>query len=100
MNIFRGFFFATLGFSRTPPSIWDPLELPMSAGHIQNYHTSHGILMGVLGGWGSQDLDTRLIPMVIVSLGTGAMFPFQMAFSRLINGGDPNHLLTGMILQV
>ena len=25
--------------------------------------------------------------------------PFQMAFSWLINGGDPNHLLTGMILQ-
>ena len=23
-----------------------------------------------------------------------------MAFSWLINGGDPNHLLTGMILQV
>ena len=28
------------------------------------------------------------------------LFPFQMAFSWLINGGDPNHLLSGMILQV
>ena len=28
------------------------------------------------------------------------LFPFQMAFSWLINGGDPNHLLTRMILQV
>ena len=28
------------------------------------------------------------------------LFHFQMAFSWLINGGDPNHLLTGMILQV
>ena len=28
------------------------------------------------------------------------LFPFQMAFLWLINGGDPNHLLTGMILQV
>ena len=25
--------------------------------------------------------------------------PFQMAVSWLLNGGDPNHLLTGMILQ-
>ncbi len=28
------------------------------------------------------------------------LFHFQMAFSWLINGGDPNYLLTGMILQV
>ena len=28
------------------------------------------------------------------------LFPFQMAFSWLINGGDPNYLLIGMILQV
>ena len=26
--------------------------------------------------------------------------PFQMAFLWLINGGDPNHLLGGMILLV
>ena len=26
--------------------------------------------------------------------------PFQMTFPWLINGGDPNYLLTGMILQV
>ena len=30
----------------------------------------------------------------------GLWDPFQMAFLWLINGGDPNHLLTGMILQV
>ena len=28
------------------------------------------------------------------------LFPFQMAVLWLINGGDPNYLLTGMILQV
>ena len=28
------------------------------------------------------------------------LLSFQMAISWLINGGDPNHLLTGMILQV
>ena len=28
------------------------------------------------------------------------LFPLQMAFLRLMNGGDPNHLLSGMILQV
>ena len=28
------------------------------------------------------------------------LFPFQMAVSWLINGGDPNYLLTGIILQV
>ena len=27
-------------------------------------------------------------------------FPFQIGVSWLINGGDPNYLLTGMILQV
>ena len=42
-----------------------------------------------------------LITMVIVSpLRIGLWDPFQMAFSWLINPGDPNHLLTGMILQV
>ncbi len=42
-----------------------------------------------------------LITMVIVSpLFLRLWDPFQMAFSWLINGGDPNHLLTGMILQV
>ena len=28
------------------------------------------------------------------------LFPFEMASSWLINGGDPNYLLTGMILKV
>ena len=49
----------------------------------------------------------RIIPatkwlrsMVIVSpLRIGLWDPFQMGISWLINGGDPNHLLTGMILQ-
>ena len=35
--------------------------------------------------------------MVIVS---PLSSPLQMSFSWLINGGDPNQLLTGMILQV
>ena len=30
----------------------------------------------------------------------GVVGPFQMAFPWLINGGDPDHLLSGMILQV
>ena len=30
----------------------------------------------------------------------GGSFQLQMAFSWRINGGDPNYLLTGMILQV
>ena len=39
--------------------------------------------------------------MVIVSpLRIGLWDPFQLAFLWLANGGDPNHLLTGMILQV
>ena len=39
--------------------------------------------------------------MVIVSpLRIGLWDPFQMAFVWLINGGDPNYLLAGMILQV
>ena len=39
--------------------------------------------------------------MVIVSpLRIGLWDPFQMAFSWLITGGDPNYLLGGMILQV
>ena len=41
-----------------------------------------------------------LITMVIVSPLRIGIFPFQMGVSWLINGGDPNHLLTGMILQV
>ena len=54
----------------------------------------------LLGGSGSQDLDTWLITMVIVFVpdswgcGTPSKWP-----KWLINGGDPNHL-TGMILQV
>ena len=36
-----------------------------------------------------------LVTMVIVSsLRIGLWDPFQMAFLWLINGGDPNHLLT------
>ena len=45
------------------------------------------------GGWSQDERLTWLITMVIV------LFPFQMAFPWLINWGDPNHLLTGMILQ-
>ena len=42
-----------------------------------------------------------LITMVIVSpQDLGLWDPFQMAFSLLINRGDPSYLLTGMILQV
>ena len=41
-----------------------------------------------------------LITMVIVTPLRIGLFPFQMAFSWLINGGDPNYLLIGMILQV
>ena len=57
---------------------------------------------------GSIVLTWRIIPcskwfiaMVIVSPRLlGLRDPFQMAFSWLVNGGDPNYLLTGMILQV
>ena len=49
----------------------------------------------------------RIIPfskclktMGIVSPLNGGNFPFQMAVSWLINRGDPNRLLNGMILQV
>ena len=38
--------------------------------------------------------------MVIVSPLNGVVGPLQMAFSWLINWGDPNHLLIGVILQV
>ena len=42
-----------------------------------------------------------LITMAIVSpLRIGLWDPFQMAFLWLMNGGDPNHFKTGMILQV
>ena len=39
-----------------------------------------------------------LITMVIVSPLRIGLFPFQMALFWLINGGDPNYLLSGMIL--
>ena len=49
----------------------------------------------------SQDLDTWLITMVIVSPPSRVVGPLPNGrTSWLINGGDPNHLLTGMILQV
>ena len=41
-----------------------------------------------------------LITMVIVSPLVGLWDPLQMAVSWLVNGGDPNHLLSGVILQV
>ena len=41
-----------------------------------------------------------LVTMVIVSPLNGGNFPFQMGVLWLINRGDPNHLLNGMILQV
>ena len=50
-------------------------------------------------GGSSQDLDTWLIAMVIVSPLSRATFPFQMANSWLRNGGYDLRL-TGMILQV
>ena len=37
--------------------------------------------------------------MVIVSPLRIGLFPLQMAVSWLINGGDPNHLLTGLRFQ-
>ena len=47
---------------------------------------------------GSQDVVS--ITMVIVSpLRIGLWDPFQMACLWLVNGVDPNYLLTGMILQ-
>ena len=52
---------------------------------------------------GSQDgsTDTWLITMVIVSPQIlGLWDSFQTAFPQLINGGDPNQNLNGMILQV
>ena len=36
----------------------------------------------------------------MVSFRPLGLFRFQMAFSWPMNGDDPNHLLTGMILQV
>ena len=57
--------------------------------------------LALLLGGSSQDLDTWFITMVIVSpLRIGLWDPFQMAFSWLINGGDPKHSPAGMILQV
>ena len=38
--------------------------------------------------------------MEIVSPLRVGLFPFQMAFLWLINRGDPNYLLSGVILQV
>ena len=38
--------------------------------------------------------------MVIVSPQDLGLLPFQMVFPWLIIAGDPNYLLTGMILQV
>ena len=38
--------------------------------------------------------------MVVISPQDLGFFPFQMAVLYLANGGDPNHLLNGMILQV
>ena len=53
-------------------------------------------------GGSSQDLDTWLITMeiVFVPIDLGLWDPFQMGFPWFVNGGDPNYLLTGMILQV
>ena len=51
-------------------------------------------------GGSSQDLDTWLVTMVIISpLRIGLWDPFQMPFWWHINRGDPNHLLTGMVLH-
>ena len=63
------------------------------------------LLGGGIGGGGYLEdhptLDTWLIIMVIVTpLRIGLWDPFQIALFWLIHGGDPNHLLTGMILQV
>ena len=45
--------------------------------------------------------DMWLITMVrFRPLRMGLWDPFQMAFLWLINGGDPNYLLSGMILQL
>ena len=50
--------------------------------------------------WRIIPVSKWLITMVsCCPLRIGLWDPFQMAFSWLINGGDPNHLLIGMILQ-
>ncbi len=53
----------------------------------------------VLGG-SSQDGRKRLTMVSFRPLRIGLWDPFQIPFSWLINGGDPNHLLSGVILQV
>ena len=55
---------------------------------------------GVGYTWRIIPVSKWLVTMVIVSPLSRATFPFQMAFSWLTNGGDPNYLLSGMILQV
>ena len=53
----------------------------------------------VLGG-SSQDGRKWLTMVSFRPVRIGLWDPFQIAFSWLINGGDPNHLLSGVILQV
>ena len=58
----------------------------------------HVLATSLLGG-SSQDLDPWLITMVIVSHHKWGYSPCKWP-KWLVNRGDPNHLLTGMILQV
>ena len=47
-----------------------------------------------------EDHPKRLITMVIVTPLGRVVGPLPNGHSWLITGGDPNHLLTGVILQV
>ena len=55
------------------------------------------ILMDALGGSSHRVVNQHGDRFRPLRLG---LFPFQMAVSWLSNGGDPNYLLIGMILQV
>ena len=68
---------------------------------------SCAVVFGIQFGSGSTELGQKWLldgyledqPWLTSPLRIG-LLSFQMAISWLINGGGPNHLLTGMILQV
>ena len=77
------------------PNRWDMV------GSVAHNFPNWQYMSGIYNKWRIIQVGTWIIIMVIVSpLRIGLWDPFHMAFLWLENGGYPNQLLTGMILQV
>ena len=92
------------GFQSVPSRrLTASLPLKIGLNPKRNWSSSNHNSSGVMLNFGGVLLlvkNCRMHLVIVSPLSLGLWDPFQIAFLWPINGGDPNHLLNGMILQV